>query len=163
MKSPKHLDAEHCAQMHTLGSAEMVFHRKTCAANTFLDLHRILVNYDEILYIDPVRMRVKSVLFTDCANAYSSISSITAGSADKAMRLHLAYIRDNAATNILSFCDAVFNLSDAGTKLGADAVNWRRFISTGVFHVSFIGRKASIALHRNEETKTDASANKIRG
>ena len=96
-------------------------------------------------------MRAKSVAPKDCANAYSSISSITAGSSDKAMRLHLAYIRDNASTNILSFCDSIFNLSDLGTKLGAIEVNWGRFLSSGVFRVSFIGRKASIALQRQGE------------
>ena len=112
--------------------------------------------YEKIFAFDPAQQRAKSIIFTDCANAYSSVISITAGSADKSMRLHLAYIRDNSPTNILAFCDAIFNLSDVGTKLGANAGNWGRFLISNVFRVSILGRKASPALSRAAEEKFNA-------
>ena len=132
---------------------EMMFTCNQCKTSSLMDVHKIKETYVSMTMVDAVENRVKSVILTDCANAYSSVSSITAGSADRAMRLHLAYIRDNASTNILSFCDAVFNLADLGTKLGASAVNWRKFLQSGVFFVSFIGRKASIALFRQDAEK----------
>ena len=151
------LDHQEKLATHPRTSADLIVHCSLCNTNSLLEAHHLSTKYDDIMYIDPVRKRVKSVIFTDCANAYSSVSSITAGSMDKSMRLHLAYIRDNASTNILSFCDAIFNLSDLGTKLGASAVNWRKFLQFGVFHVSFIGGKASIALFRKEEGEKSRS------
>ena len=134
-------DSESCMTKTKPESAFLIHHCRTCLSDTKLEVDQLLLNYEEILHIDPVKLRVKSVMFTDCANAYSSINSITAGSVDKAMRLHLAYIRDNSATNILSFCDAVFNISDVGAKLGASTTNWKRFLSKGVCYVSFVGGK----------------------
>ena len=108
---------------------------------------------EDISVIDPVRSRVKSVVFTDCANAYRSIGSITVGSVDKATRLHLDYIRGDDSTNILSFCDAIFNSADLGDKLGASAINWRKFSHPVVFVVSCVGRISSIALLRCDAEK----------
>ena len=128
---------------------EFISYCKTCSHSSTMDLSRVRSDYSSICMIDPVRWRVKSVIFTDCANAYSSISNVTASSSDKAMRLHLAYIRDNAATNILSFCDAIFNMADLGTKLSASSANWRKFLQTGIFRVSFLGRKAALSLFQD--------------
>ena len=130
---------------------DLIAHCNLCGTNNLLNVNQLAAVYNDIMFVDPIRRRVKSIVFTDCANAYSSVGSITAGSADKSMRLHLAYIRDNAITNILSFCDAIFNLADLGTKLNASAVNWRKFLQLGTFHVSFVGRKASLALFKEDE------------
>ena len=121
-----------------------------------VNVSHVRSGYEKIFAFDSSHQRVRSIILTDCASAYSSVRSITAGSADKSMRLHLAYIRDNSPTNILSFCDAIFNLSDVGTKLGANSGNWRRFLISNIPHVSFLGRKASAVLSRAADEKFNA-------
>ena len=89
--------------------------------------------------------RIKAIALTDCSNAYASISSIAANSHDRSMGIILSYIRDNSATLRLSFSDACFNLSDIGTKRYGQRAIYRDFISSGLFKISFSGRKTTDA------------------
>ena len=86
---------------------------------------------------------IRAVVLTDCANAYSSICGLSAGPAEKSCRLLLAHISDNLPTISLSYLDSIFNLADLGAKLRAIRLIWRSLISTGVFRISFLGRKLS--------------------
>ena len=99
-------------------TVDLMFPCRQCKTDSFLNPQQIRSSYECIMFMGPVRCRLKSVVFTDCANAYSSISSIAAGSADKAMRLHLTYIRGNASANILSFCDAILTWQTSVPSLG---------------------------------------------
>ena len=91
--------------------------------------------------IDPTVRRIRSVLLTDCANAYSSVCSMSAGSSEKSIRLLMAHLRNHIVTNILSYCDALMNLGGVGTKLKASSTRWKQFALGGIFHISFLGRK----------------------
>ena len=91
--------------------------------------------------IDPAVHRIRSVLLEGCANAYSIVCCMSAVSAEETIRLLLAHLRGHIVTDILAYCDALMNLADAGTKLKARATRWEQFVSIGVFHISFLGRK----------------------
>ena len=100
----------------------------------------------------PEDYRIKSVVFTDCANAYSSVTSISAPSREKSERLLLAHIRDNMITNLLSYCDARFNIADTGAEIKSKAVSiWRFLLSAGEFRVSFLGMQGSRKIPPHEE------------
>ena len=66
-------------------------------------------------------------------------------------RLSLCYIRDHACYCILSYVDAVFNLADLGTKLKGNLKIWLRFIRSGEFQVSFLGRTKSKKIFDQQE------------
>ena len=55
----------------------------------------------------------------------------------------LAHIRDNLPTVGVSYIDAIFNLADIGTKLKAPKEIWQKFMQSGEFNISFLGRKLS--------------------
>ena len=89
---------------------------------------------------------ISAIALTGCPNAYATISAVSVNSNDRSMRILLAYIRDNTATVCLSFLDAVFNLADVATKRYGNAGIYRKFVETGKFTISFLGRKLSDAL-----------------
>ena len=84
---------------------------------------------------------IRAVVLTDCADAYTSICGISAPSLEKSTRLLLAHIRDNLPTIDGSYIDAIFNLADVGTKLRTSKEIWKKFISSGEFIISFLGRR----------------------
>ena len=77
-----------------------------CAFSIPLGEKALAENYDA-WFVDPVALQAKSVLLTNCANAYSSVGGLSAASAEKNVRLLLAHIRDHMVTNLLSYVDAL--------------------------------------------------------
>ena len=128
----------------TIGEEKVCFlKRQECGLSVHIEEQMMQGNYqtwaEHRSAFGPSRFRLISVLFTDCANAYSAISSASAPSSEKTIRLSLAYIRDNPVTNILSFCDDRFNLADIGAKIKTSRGIWALFSRTGRFKVSSLG------------------------
>ena len=64
---------------------------------------------------------------------------------------------------MLSYVDAVFNLSDLGGKLRGNLGIWARFLMSGQFGVSFLGRKKAKEDHgRQNESKSMNVINTVR-
>ena len=65
---------------------------------------------------------------------------------------------------MLSYIDAVLNLSDLGTKLRGNLPIWIRFVTTVLFSISFLGRtKAKEAADQiqEQESKENVAVKKI--
>ena len=67
--------------------------------------------------IGPNLHQVKCVVLSDCADAYCDVENISAPSKEKTTRSALAYIRDNLSLAMLSYVEAIFNLSDFGGQI----------------------------------------------
>lgn len=81
-------------------------------------------------------------MFTDAANAYTSVMSGFPNTTERFLRINLSYIRDLSPLVVLTYIDKNYNLSDSGTKTEqgkhtllqmAMQYNWFKF--------GFIGRK----------------------
>ena len=85
--------------------------------------------------------RIEAIALTDCPNAFATIALVDVNSADKSMRIALAYIRDNASNLRISFIGAVFNLADVATKVYGDRHIYFGFIESDAFRIPFLGRE----------------------
>ena len=113
-----------------------------CACSATLGETTLGGNY-RAWFVGHVVLRAKSVLLTDCANAYRSVCGLSAVSEAKYARLLLAHIRDHLVTNLLPYVDAVVNLAYVGTKIKPSLARWRKFVSSGSSHVGLQGRVKS--------------------
>ena len=110
-----------------------------CAFSVSLGGNSLSANY-QTWFADPIELQTKSVLLTDCANAYRSVCGLSAASSEKNVRLLPAHIRDRLVTNLLSYVDALVNLADVGAKIKNSLARWRNVATTGSLRVSFLGR-----------------------
>ena len=118
-----------------------------CGASGKVNMNQVRNDYRVITEDDIDPRRIRATALTDCSDAYDSVSSISANSNGRSMRIVLSYIRDNAPNMRLSFLDECFNLSDVATKLYGNRGIYHHFVSTGRFKISFLGRKRVKALN----------------
>ena len=59
---------------------------------------------------------LKTFVFTDASNAYSSIISGFPSTTERFLRINLSYIRDLTPLIVLTYIDKDYNLSDSGSK-----------------------------------------------
>ena len=82
------------------------------------------------------------ILLTDCCSLFSSILRLQPNSQERCSRIIMAHLRDLQSLLTISFADASVNLSDVGAKHGGNNNILRKFLKTGRFIISFVGRKA---------------------
>ena len=92
----------------------------------------------------------RPLLLTDCCSLYSSILRIQPRSQDKCAKLILNQIRDLQTVLDISFVDNTCNLGDVETKHAGSLGILSLFLSSGHFHISFLGRKARKESHANQ-------------
>ena len=135
-----------CAVSEPLTSNDILVWCAYCETSGRINMNQVEDDYRGIGEADIESKRIRAIALADCSNAYASVSSISANSHDRSMRIVLSYIRDNASNICLSFLDECFNLADIATKLYGNRGIYHRFVSTGQFKISFLGRKRVKAL-----------------
>ena len=89
-----------------------------------------------------------------CSNDISSVLQGNPRNGEKCLRIVRAYLKDFLQYVNISYCSALFNLSDVGTKNRPNLQIWRRFLRFGSFYAGRMSRK---------ECKTIASQVKFGG
>ena len=83
----------------------------------------------------------KPMLLTDCCSLFSSILRMQPNAQERCSRIIMAHLRDLQSLLSISFADASTNLGDVGTKHGGNNNILQKFMKTGRFTISFVGRK----------------------
>ena len=76
---------------------------------------------------------VHGLLMSDCSNVISSLLQGNSHADEKCLRIVHSYLKDFLQYMNISYCSALFNLSDVGTKNCSNLQIWRRFLRTGIF------------------------------
>ena len=85
---------------------------------------------------------VHAILLSDCANVVSSLFQGNPRSDEKCLRIVHAFLKDFLQFMNVSYCSALFNLSDVGTKgSGSNIDIWRRLLRTGTFSIGCMSRE----------------------
>ena len=92
----------------------------------------------------------KPILLTDCCSMFSSILRMQPNAQERCSRIILAHLRDLQSLLSISFIDATVNLGDVQTKHGGNNTILHKFMTTGRFEISFVGRKARDSARKNE-------------
>ena len=90
---------------------------------------------------------VHALLMSDCANVISSLSQGNPRNDEKCLRLVHAYLKDFLKFMNISYCSALFNLSDVGAKAAAANLQiWRKLLRTGTFAIGCLSREECLAI-----------------
>ena len=84
---------------------------------------------------------IHALLMSDCSNVISSLMQGNSRADEKCLRIVHAYLKDFLQYMNISFCSALFNMSDVGTKNCSNLQIWRRFLRSGIFFVGCMSRK----------------------
>ena len=101
----------------------------------------------------------RPLLLTDCCSLFSAILRLQPKSQDKCAKLIMNQLRDLQSLLDVSFIDNSCNLGDIETKHAGSLTILTRFFSTGLFDISFLGRKAQAQLQQTTKLSPLAGKN----
>ena len=117
-----------------------------CEPSRLIDVAQGMWSSDSFVTDAWAEKGMRAISLTGWPNEYADLGSIAANSAERRMRILLAYVRDSLFSPCISFAGAIFNLPDVATKTHGNLGIRARLISTGKFFIFLLGRdKAKIA------------------
>ena len=128
------------------------------SAEDMISTHRIMSERKMVEVFNDAYIEIlKTFVFTDASNAYTSIMSGFPSTSECFLRINLSYIRDLTPLVVLTYIDKNYNLSDSGRK-SVDGQHSLLLIAMqfNAFKFGFLGRRAIKGMTAEFEKKGKA-------